>query len=69
MGYGEELSSATKTWDCITYISISISINVYIYKYKYIYIYTHIHIIELDDGTIYWKALYLMVNTMVSGQD
>ena len=26
-------------------------------------------IIELDDGNIYRKALYLMVKTMVSGED
>ena len=31
-----------------------------------IYIYICTHIIELDDGNIYRKALYLMVKTMVS---
>jgi len=30
---------------------------------------THHFFIELDDGTIYRKALYLMVKTMVSGSD
>ena len=36
------------------------------YKYIYIYIYKHVSI-ELDDGKIYRKALYLMVKNMVSG--
>ena len=40
-----------------------IYIYIYILFYYYVYI---IYIIELDDGKIYRKALYLMVKTMVS---
>jgi hypothetical protein len=63
------LNHDTLNMDIILYIYVYVYVYVYVHMYICIYVYMYRHIcifIELDDGKIYRKALYLMVKTMVS---